>query len=327
MKEREEELARTKVALAASIKALRQADHARREDVKRALWTADQALVVEKHRRRLAEDLARDYEERTVALEEQVFRVSRLLTWRDRTANRNAAQIAGHARDLEAERDRLVDELRGLTREHAATVATLNAERGDGEAAIARLLEREAITERVDNARLAHRHALIVELEALRDAQAHQIEVVTRERDTSRGDVEAEKDRNRDLDESLAETRVHLAETKSALEAALEHTQKDLAATTAHLAEVDAHLQQTQRELAEERHQRAQDREAARLVVETKDSEIKDRLMRISELERDLQASREDLGSQRQTVAARDERIGELLAKIRDVDGLNVSLE
>ncbi|MCP4499523.1 MAG: hypothetical protein GY822_06105 [Deltaproteobacteria bacterium] len=327
LKKTEESLARSQVNGARHEKRSRLKDLERHENEQRILIEADALLIREKH---LRIELENDVSEMSATLfetEERLYHTDRLLPYLGRQRRKALHQLANLNEEKEADQQRHLVERRALTEERDKLQAVLSEERIYGEAALAHLFEKYERLQVIERTQRRHRDKTLDRLYANKTDLEQLLEKAETARDKFSAELEQNEDWVRDLDKTVTAQRQEAGEAEERLKRELAEVRHLQEVTSHQLMEVQINLDHSKEELGDEKRHREQEREDGERNLEHRGQELKDRQQRVQELERDVGDAREDLNALRLTVSTRDDRISELLSRVRDVDGENVTLE
>jgi chromosome segregation ATPase/CheY-like chemotaxis protein len=307
--------------------ALRRQEHERAEEVERVGLFWWKAFQLERSLRLSASHEKERLERSVLELEEALHRHATLLAWLEKSRRAQVMQLSALERQGARDLVRTRDELSMAQRENSALSERLSTERALGEAAIHKLFFDNETQRIISEAQIAVRDARLTELLE----EEERLNEILREVTERLGEEEAhhadERDRADELERVLAQTQAEAssAAESSALEISALSGERDWLTGT--LEEKSASLAKYREELDDERKARHVEQQEVTLAFERKESELRERTARASDLERDLESARDDSQQLRGTVSARDERICELLARVREDDEAIVRLE
>jgi|GEM_PF-1098298 len=293
----------------------------------RSVVAVQSAMALERRRRREAESELVDLREQLLFVEEDLRKHQRVLTWTETSRRTQLAEMATVIRAGDAERRRLTDE-RHHYRAHAdALEAALSTATALGESVAATLFALDDKKSLIAREQTKVRDRAIDELRDDKQRLEDSVTDLTARLGQEEMDHAAENARADELERDLADTRERLASTETRLQGSLDGMTGERDRLTDRLSTTEQQLSTTREDLSGEKHSRQQRELEIANVLERKEMELSDRSSRITDLERGLADAKEDLGNLRKTVSTRDERITELLNRVRDADEKQVQLE
>ena len=284
-------------------------------------------LMQERTARLDAEDQLGELRARAFALEEDLSRHQRLLLGLDRQRRGELAELAAVVRAGDAEQARLLGERAVFAARAEVLDAALSETRALGEAIAYQLFTLEEKRKVVAEHQIRVRDEKLGELTEDVTRLSTNLADVTERLGQSEMEHAAEQARAEDLERALGETREAAAETEGRLARDLEVLTDERDKLADNLQRTDANLANTKEELAEAKHSRQQRELEVQGLFERKETELAAKAERVVELERNLGDAKEDLQNLRKTVTLRDDRITELLNRVRQADEQQVALE
>lgn len=294
---------------------------------RRAVAAVEGALAQEIRRRAPLEDEIAILREHLFLVEEDLRKHQKLLTWVEGARRDQIATLASLLREGDAERTRLADEAHHFRSHAAALQASLSMVTALGEAMGASLLALDDKKSIILREQTLVRDQAISELSEDKVRLEEQVGDLTNRLGQEEMDHAAESARADEAERDLADTREQLASTETRLQGELDGMTGERDRLTERLSFTENELSTNRADLADEKHGRQQRELEVANLMERKEVELSDRVNRIADLERNLFDAREDLGNVRKTVSTRDERITELLNRVRDADEKQVQLE
>jgi chromosome segregation ATPase len=293
----------------------------------RTVVAVQSAMALERRQRRAAEGELVNLREQLFFLEQDLRRHQVVLSRTEDARHRQLAEMATVIRSSEAEIVRLGDE-RHHYRTHAAQLeAALSTATALGEAVAATLFAMDDKKSLVFREQTQVRDRAIDDLRDDKQRLEGSVSDLTARLGQEEMDHAAENARAEELEKDLADTRERLASTETRLQGALDGMTAERDRLVDRVATTEQQLATTRDDLSGEKHSRQQRELEVANVLERKDAELSDRTSRIADLERGLTDAKEDLVNLRKTVSTRDDRITELLNRVRDADEKQVQLE
>ncbi len=293
----------------------------------RAVAVVQSALAQEQRKRRLVQDELYELRAAIVVVEEDLRRHQKLLGWFAGEHRKHIARLAQVVREGESERIRLRDEREIYRRRTVELEGALSQANALGESVAATLFALDDRKSLVAREQIRVRDHKLTELSEDRTRLQTSVEDLTSRLGQSEMDHASENARADELERDLAHTRERAAATETRLQNGLEGMTGECARLTDKLQATEQHLSTTRDDLSHEKHNRQQRELEVQNIVERKDNEIADRSQRVADLERHLGDAKEDIGNLRRTMSTRDERITELLNRVRQADEKQVQLE
>ena len=293
----------------------------------RAAVAVQSALALAgRERQALADDYV-GYRESVDGVEEDLQRHQWALDQVLRDHRAHVAELANVIRQAEAEEIRLVDEGQHHRRRADALESALSTATALGEAVAATLFALDDKKTIILREQTRVRDELIAEIRDDNERLQTNLTGVTERLGQEEMDHAAEHARAEELERELAELRERSATTETRLEGALEGMTGERDRLSDKLSTTEQQLSTTREELSEAKHSRQQRELEVANLIERKENELADRTQRIADLERSIADAKEDIANLRKTVSTRDDRITELLNRVREADEKQVQQE
>ena len=293
----------------------------------RAVVATQTAIALERRHRRAAEEQIGPLRERLLDVEQDLRKHQIVLTRNEADRRAQIAELAQQVRVGDAERRRLADERAHWRRRAESLESTLSLTTALGEAVAGTMF---ALDDKKSLIMREQTRVRDLKLDDLNDDKKRLEDSVT-DLTTRLGQEEmdhaSEHERAEELERDLADIREYAATTETRLQGALEGMTGERDRLTDKLSTTEQHLTTTREDLSGEKHSRQQRELEVANLLERKENELTDRHQRVADLERGLADAKEDLGNLRKTVSSRDDRITELLNRVRDADEKQVQLE
>ena len=284
-------------------------------------------LVQERNAAHAYEAEGHELRARLLDVEEDLARHQRLLLNLEQERRGQIALIASVSRVGDVERVRLVGEREIFKGKCLELERTLSLARALGEATVHQLFTLEEKRRIVGEVQAKVRDEKITHLVDQSERLTSSLTDVTERLGQSEMEHTAELARAEELDRALAETRDQAADEQQRQARDIEVTTAQRDKLTDALQRSEQLLGQTKEELATARSSGRQREIEIAALVEQKDYEIAARSERLQEIERSLGDAREDITNLRKTMTLRDERITDLLSRVRQADEQQVALE
>lgn len=284
-------------------------------------------LVQERLATTTAVDEGHELRARLLDVEEDLARHQQLLWKLEKTRRVELVRMASTIRLGDAERARLLGE-RSLWKDKAEELEqALSMTRALGEATANQLFTLEEKRRIVGEVQIKVRDAKIADLSEESARLQSSLNDVTERLGQSEMEHATEQARAEDLDRALAETRQQAEDTEQRLARDLEVTTAERDKLADNLQRTEQILSTTKVDLAETKQSRQQREVEVAGILEKKDNELATKAERLQDLERAISDAKEDIGNLRKTITLRDERITELLNRVRQSDEQQVALE
>ena len=293
----------------------------------RVVAVVQSALAQEKQKRLVVEDDLHELRAAAAAVEEDLQKHQKLLWWLDGERRNHIARLAQVITEGDGELTRLRDEREIYRRRAAQLEAALSMANALGESVAATMFALDDKKSLVAREQIRVRDDQLGELSEIRVRLEGNVEDLTSRLGQSEMDHASENARADELERDLADTRERAATTESRLQSGLDSMTGDRDRLSDKLQATEQQLSSTREDLSSEKHDRQQRELEVQNLVERKDNEIADRTQRTADLERSLADAKEDIGNLRKTMTTRDERITELLNRVRQADEKQVQLE
>ena len=293
----------------------------------RVVAVVQSALAQEKRKRSLVEDELHEVCAAVIVVEEDLQRHQKLLWWLDGERRNHIARIAQVARVGESELVRLRDEREIYRQRSAQLEEALSMASALGESVAATMFALDDKKSLIAREQIRVRNDKLSQLNEDRVRLEDSVGDLTSRLGQSELDHASENARAEELERDLADTRERAATTETRLQNGLDGMTGDRDRLVDKLQMTDHQLSATREEFAAEKHNHQQRELEFQAVVDGKDGEITARNQHITELDRNLADSKDDVGNLRRTMSIRDERITELLSRVRQADEQQVQLE